>query len=46
LIGTFTTDLTSGSTSRSIAVGPNGTIYITDSADNKVYAVVVGSVSV
>jgi YVTN family beta-propeller protein len=46
LIGTFTTDLTSGSTVRSIAVGPNGTLYITDSADNKVYAVVFGSSSV
>ena len=43
LIGTFTTDLTSGSTARSIAVGPNGTLYITDSADNKVYAVAVGN---
>jgi YVTN family beta-propeller protein len=43
LIGTFTTDLSSGSTTRSIAVGPDGTLYVTDSADNKVYAVTVGT---
>jgi YVTN family beta-propeller protein len=43
LIGTFTTDLTSVSTTRSIAVGPDGTVYVTDAADGTVYAVTVGS---
>jgi YVTN family beta-propeller protein len=42
LRGTFATDLTSGSTARSVAVGPDGTLYISDSADNKVYAVTIG----
>ena len=43
LIGMFTTDLTSGSTTRSIAVAPNRTLYITDAGDNKVYAVTVAN---
>ena len=46
VIGTFTTDLTSVSTTRSIAVAPDGTLYISDSADNKVYAVTVGATTV
>jgi YVTN family beta-propeller protein/VCBS repeat-containing protein len=43
VIGTFTTDQTSGASIRSIAFAPNGTVYITDSADNAVYAVTVGN---
>ncbi len=46
LIGRFTTDLTSGSTTRSIAIGPDGALYISDSADNKVYAITVGATTV
>jgi hypothetical protein len=43
VVGTFTTDLTSGSTIRSIAVAANGTLNGSDSADNKVNDVAVGS---
>ncbi len=42
VVGTFATDLSPGPTTRSIAIGPDGTLYITDSADNKVYAVTIG----
>ena len=42
-IGSFTTDQNSGASFRSIAVAPNGTLYITDAGDNKVYAVTVGN---
>jgi hypothetical protein len=31
---------------RYIAVGPNGTVYVTDYGDGKMYAVTVGSQSV
>jgi YVTN family beta-propeller protein/VCBS repeat-containing protein len=41
-IGTFTTDQSPAASFRSIAVAPNGTLYITDPADSKVYAVTVG----
>ena len=42
-IGSLTTDQNSGATIRSIAVAPNGTLYITDAGDSKVYVVTVGS---
>jgi DNA-binding beta-propeller fold protein YncE len=42
-IGSFTTDQNSGASFRSLAVAPNGTLYITDAGDNKVYAVTVGN---
>jgi VCBS repeat-containing protein len=42
-VGSFVTDQNSSSGDRSIAVAPDGTLYITDSADNKVYVVTVGS---
>jgi DNA-binding beta-propeller fold protein YncE len=39
VLGAFTTDQTGGGyTVRSIAVGPDGTVYVTDSADGKIYA--------
>jgi YVTN family beta-propeller protein len=39
VLGSFTTDQTGGGyTVRSIAVGPDGTVYVTDSADGKIYA--------
>jgi Bacterial Ig domain len=44
-IGSFTTDQNSGASPRSIAVAPNGTLYITDANDNKVYGVTVGNPS-
>jgi hypothetical protein len=34
------------SSSRYIAVGPTGTVYVTDYADGKLYAVTVGSPNV
>jgi YVTN family beta-propeller protein len=38
VLGIFTTDQTSGGyVVRSIAVGPNGAIYVTDSTDGKIY---------
>ena len=40
-IGSFVTDQTAGPSPRSIAVAPDGTLYITDMDDNKVYAVTV-----
>ncbi|MBP1821149.1 beta-propeller fold lactonase family protein [Mycobacterium sp. OAE908] len=40
-IGAFTTDQNSSAGARSIAVAPNGTLYIADAADNKVYIVTV-----
>ncbi|HTI73861.1 MAG TPA: beta-propeller fold lactonase family protein, partial [Mycobacterium sp.] len=42
LIGSFATDQNAGSGPRSIAVANNGTVYVTDMSDNKVYAVTVG----
>lgn len=43
VIGSFITDANSGASIRSIAVAANGTLYITDDVDNKVYAVTVGN---
>lgn len=40
--GSFTTDQNPDTSPRSIAVAPNGTLYITDAGDNEVYAVTVG----
>ena len=42
VIGSFVTDQNAGSIPRSIAVAADGTLYITDMDDNKVYAVTVG----
>jgi YVTN family beta-propeller protein/VCBS repeat-containing protein len=42
LIGSFVTDQNSGTSPRSIAVAGDGTVYVTDMNDNKVYAVTVG----
>jgi YVTN family beta-propeller protein len=42
VVGTFTTDENSTSTARTIAVGSDGVLYITDYYDNMVYAVTVG----
>jgi DNA-binding beta-propeller fold protein YncE len=42
VIGSFTTDQNAGPTPRSIAVAADGTLYITDMDDNKVYAVTLG----
>ena len=41
-IGSFTTDQSPAASFRSIDVAPNGTLYITDPADSKVYVVTVG----
>ena len=41
VIGSFVTDQNTSAGVRSIAVAPNGTLYITDAADNKVYIVTV-----
>jgi Big-like domain-containing protein len=41
-IGSFTTDQNAGASPRSIAVAADGTLYITDTDDNKVYAVTLG----
>jgi DNA-binding beta-propeller fold protein YncE len=43
VVGTFATDQNATSGIRSITVAPNGTLYIADAADNKVYVVTVGS---
>ena len=40
-IGAFTTDQNGGTSPRSIAVASDGTLYITDADDNKVYIVTV-----
>ena len=42
VIGSFVTDQNAGASPRSIAVAADGTLYITDMDDNKVYAVTVG----
>jgi outer membrane protein assembly factor BamB len=42
VIGSFVTDQNSGASIRSIAVAADGTLYITDAGDNKVYVVTVG----
>ena len=42
VIGSFVTDQNAGSAPRSIAVADDGTVYVTDMNDNKVYAVTVG----
>ena len=42
VIGSFVTDQNAGPSPRSIAVAADGTLYITDMDDNKVYAVTVG----
>jgi DNA-binding beta-propeller fold protein YncE len=44
VIGSFVTDQGSAAGARSIAVGPDGTVYVADAGDNKVYIVTVGSV--
>jgi hypothetical protein len=41
-IGSFVTDQNAGPSARSIAVAADGTLYITDMDDNKVYVVAVG----
>lgn len=41
VIGSFVTDQNAGSSPRSIAVAGDGTVYVTDMNDNKVYAVIV-----
>ena len=42
VIGSFVTDQNAGPSPRSIAVAADGTLYITDMDDNKVYVVTVG----
>jgi DNA-binding beta-propeller fold protein YncE len=42
VIGSFVTDQNAGPSPRLIAVAADGTLYITDMDDNKVYAVTVG----
>jgi DNA-binding beta-propeller fold protein YncE len=39
MIGSFVTDQNAGTSVRSIAVAADGTVYVTDMDDNKVYAV-------
>ncbi|MBP1821147.1 beta-propeller fold lactonase family protein [Mycobacterium sp. OAE908] len=47
VVGSFTTDPnSSSSTNRYIQVGPDGTVYVTDYADDAVYATTVGSTAV
>jgi YVTN family beta-propeller protein len=41
VIGVFATDQNSATGVRSIAVAPNGSLYVTDAADGKVYVVTV-----
>ena len=43
VIGSFVTDQNAGPSPLSIAVAADGTLYITDMDDNKVYAVTVGN---
>ena len=45
-IGSFVTDQSGGPSPISIAVAPDGTLYITDMDYNKVYAVTVGDPTV
>ena len=58
ITGGFTTDVTPATSARSltfygegyftrfVAVGPNGTVYVTDYDDGKLYATTVGSTAV
>lgn len=43
VVGSFVTDQNASTGARSIVVGADGKVYITDAADSKVYVVTVGS---
>jgi DNA-binding beta-propeller fold protein YncE len=46
VIGSFVTDQNAGASPRSIAVAADGTVYITDMDDNKVYVATLGGATV